>query len=267
MHRRVVESVAVAVAGAGLTSGHELPHEPLSRADFSELLRQCVRHGTLGLLGEVVRRDALQLEPESRAALELQLRAHYAHDLAVEQSLLRVVAELGHSGIDVRVTGPIALARTAYAGVGLRVLDDVHVLVATEDVASATKLVDGLGADDHAVFVHSLPFPRSEVFVPPYRFPLAGFELQALPMPQRLLQLCVSPETPARRGQQVHLRDIAEVVVRERPNLIDVLLLARAWACEAQLATAIVRAWEVLAPSDRPPLVEWASGAGLRVGR
>ncbi len=193
--------------------------------------------------------------------------AQYAHDLTVEQSLLRVVAELGHAGIDVRVIGPIALARTVYVDVGLRVLDDVHVLVAAEDVAPATALAHGLEVDDCAVFVHSLPFPRSEVFVPSYRFPLAGYELQTLPMPQRLLQLCASPETPTRDGQQVHLRDIAEVVVRERPNLIDVLLLARAWACEAELATAIVRAWEVLALSDRPPLVEWASGVGLGVGR
>ena len=251
------EAVAFAIATAGVSSAHELPRDPLTPTECADLVRCCGRQGTLGLLAGVVRRGGLELERESRGVLERQLREQYRHDLRVEQTLLRIVDLLDRDGIDLRVLGPVALARTVYAEAELRGLDDVHVLVAASDVERATARVGDLAREGCEVLVSALPFPAAEVMVPAYRFPLAGYELQALAMPQRLLQLCAY-EVPGRGERQIHLRDIAEVVLRERPNLVDLLLLARAWDCEAEVAESITTTWATLAVADRPPLVEWA---------
>ena len=108
-----------------------------------------------------------------------------------------------------------------------------------------------------------------DLFAPPYRFPLAGYELAALPMPQRLLRAArvVDDEGSDPAGGAVRLmtrRDVAQLVVREQPNLIDVLLMARAWACEPVLARAIAGTWRALglALDPVPPIVRWAEGEG-----
>jgi hypothetical protein len=54
-------------------------------------------------------------------------------------------------------------------------------------------------------------------------------------------------------------RDLVQIVVREQPNLVDVLLMARRWRCEAVVALAVTETWATLRPRARPPIVEWAA--------
>ncbi len=105
--------------------------------------------------------------------------------------------------------------------------------------------------------VRTLPYPRGDLLAPPYRFPLGGYELATVPMPQRLVLLCLDDDR-ARTRRVAHLRDVAEVVVREQPPLVDVLLLARAWGCESELVSTLVATWDVLALTEDPALVTWA---------
>jgi hypothetical protein len=248
-------ALAVAVAAFGLPSQHGLPADPVTPARFGPLLEECIAQEVLGLLGEAVRAGALVVAPPSRAALEEQLRVHARRDLAVEQSLLRIGAALTGADIEWRVLGPAALARTAYPRPELRNLDRVDVLVDRADSPRAELVAAEVGAAEPPGVVRTLPHARRELFAPAYRFPLGGYELEALPMPQRLLELCSVPLVDA---HLVHLRDVAEVVVREHTDLIDVLLLGREWEREAELAATIVTAWDVLALADGPRLVEWA---------
>ncbi len=248
-------ALAAAVAAFGLPSARAVPADPLAPDRFAALLDECIDQDVLGLLGEAVCSGALVVAPASRAALEEQLRVHARHDLAIEQSLLRVGAALTGAAIEWRALGSAALARTAYPRPELRNLDRVHVLVDRADAPRAERLAVELGPATAPGVVRTLPYPRSELFSPAYRFPLGGYELEALPMPQRLLELCIGPHAGARLG---YLRDVAEVVVREHTDLIDILLLARAWECEAELAATIVTTWGVLELAEGPGLVEWA---------
>jgi hypothetical protein len=248
-------ALAAAVAALGLSSARAVPADPLAPARFAALLDECIDQDVLGLLGEAVRGGALVVAPPSREALEERLRVHARHDLAIEQSLLRLGAALTGAAIEWRALGSAALARTAYPRPELRTLDRVHVLVDRADAPRAERLAAELGPAASPGVVRTLRYPRSELFAPAYRFPLGGYELEALPMPQRLLELCTRPHAGAHLG---HLRDVAEVVVREHSDLIDVLLLARGWACEAELAATIVTTWDVLALAQGPRLVEWA---------
>jgi hypothetical protein len=118
-----------------------------------------------------------------------------------------------------------------------------------------------LELDLHRTFVDGafgLTVQLDDLFAPPYRFPLGVCELEALPMPQRLLHACYASALGDWPPRFSSLRDLAQIVLREGPHLVDVLLMARAWRCEVVVAQAITMAWEELGLTDRTPLVEWA---------
>jgi hypothetical protein len=54
------------------------------------------------------------------------------------------------------------------------------------------------------------------------------------------------------------LRDVAQLVLKEQPHIVEVLTMARRWRAEAVVARAMVTTWTELALTDRPPVVEWA---------
>jgi hypothetical protein len=120
-----------------------------------------------------------------------------------------------------------------------------------------------LELDLHRVFVEGafgLTIELDDLFTPPYRFPLAGYELEALPMPQRLLHACYAAALGDWPPRLISLRDVVELILREQPNLVDVLLMARAWRCEIVVARAVTTAWHELAITAQPPIVAWAAG-------
>jgi hypothetical protein len=255
MTRGSVAALRLAVAAFGLPSEHVVPVGGLSSARSAELVDACEQDGILGLLGEAVRGGTLALPDDARANLELRMRARAAQDLAVERALLGLCGALTAAAIEWRAIGAPALARTAYPRPELRSLDRAQVLVDAADRDRARALVDASSATQGEVEV--LHDERTDLFAPPYRFPLGGFELATLPMPHRLLVLCGEHDGEA-SPPVAHLRDVAEVVVREQPNLVDVLLLARAWGREAKLASTLVTTWAALALTEAPALVTWA---------
>jgi hypothetical protein len=105
-----------------------------------------------------------------------------------------------------------------------------------------------------------LTIRTDDLFAPPYRFPLAGYELSPLPMPQRLLSSCYHAVLGDWPPRLIALRDVAQLVLREEPNLLDVLMMARAWRCEVVVARAVTTAWDTLGLTDTPAIVTWAGG-------
>jgi hypothetical protein len=121
--------------------------------------------------------------------------------------------------------------------------------------------VGAIELDVHRTFVegaYGLTVELSDLFAPPYHFPLGGHELDALPQPQRLLHACYAAAFGDWPPRLMSLRDVAQLIVKEQPHILDVLTMARRWQAEAVVARAIVTTWTVLALTDRPPVVEWA---------
>jgi hypothetical protein len=118
-----------------------------------------------------------------------------------------------------------------------------------------------LELDLHRTFVegaYGLTVKLDDLFAPPYRFPLGTTELETLPMPQRLLAASYAAAFGDWPPRLMSLRDLAQLVHREQPNLVDVLLMAREWQCEPIVARAVNLAWDELALTSEPPIVEWA---------
>src|SRR5262249_6728799 len=116
--------------------------------------------------------------------------------------------------------------------------------------------------DLHRTFVegaYGMTVVLDDLFAPPYRFPLGGHELDALPEPQRLLHACYAAALGDWPPRLMSLRDVAQLVLRRLPHIIAAPPMARAWRAEAVVARAISTAWDVLALRERPPLVEWAT--------
>ena len=284
-------SDAVAVAAYGLPTTHEIRGGPFDDDDFRALTSKCEQHRLLGFLAATVRGEHVAVTGEQHEQFETQYAGWLAHDVRLEQMLLRALASLAEASIRSRVFKGVALAHTVYDDPATRVFADVDLLVPSSDfLRSVAVLGDALGAerqqpelrpgfderfgkeamvrtpdglelDLHRTFVdgaYGLTVALDQLFGPPYRFPLGKYELETLPMPARFLQACYAAALGDWPPRLVSLRDVAQLVLRERPNLVDVLLAAREWQCEAVVARAVTAAWEQLAITELPPIVEWA---------
>jgi hypothetical protein len=281
---------ASAIAAYGLPTRHRTDDPRLSEDGFGSLLATCESQRLLGILAKAVREDAVVVSPASEAELETMHRSWLTHALRVERLLLDATAALDRAGIPSRVLKGVALAHTAYADPSDRVFGDLDLLVpgdqlthASETLASALGgsrvqpelrrgfddhfgkevllRVGSLELDLHRTFVegaYGLTVGLDDLFAPPYRFPLGATELEALPMPQRFLHACYSAALGDWPPRLMSLRDVAQLVHREQPNLVDVLLMARAWRCEPVVARAVNLAWDELALTAEPPVVAWA---------
>jgi len=279
-----------AVAAYRLPSRTSFPVESLSDDDFGVLIGSCVAHRVLGLLGEAIGSEALPATDTQRDMLEAELQAWSSHVVRVERLALQVLEAFNVAGVRSRVLKGVGLAHTVYEPADLRVFGDVDLLVAGDDLALAQQVLeqqfrgkraqpelrpgfdcrfgkevlvecDGIEVDLHRVFVDGafgLTIRVDDLFAPPYRFPLAGYELTALPMPPRLLHAAYAAAIGDWPPRLVALRDVAQIVLREEPNLLDVLMMAKAWQCEVILARAIVTAWDELALTVETPLLKWA---------
>ena len=286
-----MSTTAEAIAAFGLRSRHTLDEAELSGDEAIALLHECERDRLLGLLAHAVRDGVLAFDEDARDRLEQLYRAWLGHDVRVERLLIRARARLWRASIPSRVLKGVALAHTAYADPALRVFGDVDLLVPGAQLLAAIDELerefrttrvqpelrpgfdqrfgkevmlrcDGLELDVHRVFVEGalgLTIDTADLFAPPYRFAFGGAELEALPMPQRLLHACYAAALGDWPPRLVSLRDVAQLVIREQPNLLDVLMMADRWQCEAVVARAVNTAWERLRLVDRPPLVEWAA--------
>lgn len=286
----MTDATLAAVAAYRLPSRTSFPSAPMDDDSFAVLVASCVAHRLLGFLGQAVGADALPATDAQRELLEAELQAWAAHMVRVERLTLRVLEAFTAAGVRARVLKGVGLAHTVYEPADLRVFGDVDLLVAGDDLARAQQVLEeqfggkraqpelrpgfdarfgkevlvhcaGIEVDLHRVFVDGafgLTILVDDLLAPPYRFPLAGYELTALPMPQRLLHAAYAAALGDWPPRLVALRDLAQIVVREQPNLADVLLMARAWQCEIVVATAVTSAWDDLALTVETPLLTWA---------
>jgi hypothetical protein len=278
-----------AIAAYGLPSAHTI--ESTDPVDVTTLVADCERERLLGLLARAVRDGRIALSDPERDKVETVVRAWLTHAVRAERVLLDVTLALDRAGIETRVLKGVALSHTAYRDPADRVFGDVDVLVPAHELHRAAEVVarcfltarvqpelragfdDRFGkevmlpvgsveVDLHRTFVEGafgMTVVLDDLFAPPYRFPLGGHELDALPQPQRLLHACYAAALGDWPPRLMSLRDVAQLVLGERPHIIDVLTMARAWRADAVVARAITTAWDVLALTERPPLVEWAS--------
>lgn len=281
---------AAAIAAYGLPTTHTIESVPLDDEAFERVCAACENHRLLGLLTKAVRDEQVVLTEGQHDELELQYRAWLEHALRVERLVLDATLVLDQHRIPSRVLKGVALAHTAYDDPNERVFGDVDLLVPGAQLTRAARVladaldgtraqpelrrgfddrfgkeamlkVRGLELDLHRTFVegaYGLTVRLEDLFAPPYRFPLGVHELEALPMPQRLLHACYAAAFGDWPPRLISLRDLAQIVHREQPNLTDVLLMAREWQCEPIVARAVTLAWDQLALVRRPPLVEWA---------
>jgi hypothetical protein len=283
---------ASAIAAHGLPSRHTIDDAEMTDAEFGALIRECEQHRLLGLLAKAIRDEAVSLAPEHEATFEETYRAWLTHALRVERLLLRATAALDGAGIPSRVLKGVALAHTAYDDPSERVFGDVDLLVPGAQLTRSSEVlaialggrrpqpelrpgfddrfgkevmleIGALELDLHRTFVegaYGLTIGLDDLFAPPYRFPLGVTELEALPMPQRLLHASYAAALGDWPPRLMSLRDLAQVVHREKPNLLDVILMAREWQCEPVVARAVLLAWDTLALTAEPPIVTWARG-------
>ena len=281
---------AAAVAAHGLPSRHAIEGGALDQNGFHRLLSECESHRLLGLMAKAVQDEALELAPEHRATFEASYRAWLTHAVRVERLLLEATTVLDRALIPSRVLKGVALAHTAYDDPNERVFGDVDLLVPAAQLTRASRVlatelggtrpqpelrpgfddrfgkevmlkVASLELDLHRTFVegaYGLTVQFDDLFAPPYRFPLGICELECLPMPQRLLHACYAAAFGDWPPRLVSLRDVAQIIHREKPNLVDVLMMAKAWQCEPIVARAVNLAWDELALTTEPPIVAWA---------
>jgi putative nucleotidyltransferase-like protein len=281
---------AAAIAAFGLPSRLTVDEAALGDEEFDELLWSCEQHRLLGQLGAAIRAGAVRLTDEQERTFEETFRAWLTHCLRIERLVLDATAALDRAGIDSRVLKGVALAHTAYDDPSERVFGDVDLLVPASELTRASRVltrafdaerpqpelrpgfddrfgkevmlkVGGLELDLHRTFVegaYGLTVRFDDLFAPPYRFPLGIVELEALPMPQRLLHASYAAAFGDWPPRLMSLRDLAQLVHREKPNLVDVLLMAREWQCEPIVARAVTLAWDELGLTAEPPVVQWA---------
>jgi hypothetical protein len=284
-------STLAAVAAHGLPSTLEVTTGSFSDDEFHAFISECQEHRLLGLVAAVIRAGGLRITDTQRTEFESRFAGWLAHDIRLEQMLLRALAALADASIRARVFKGVALAHTVYDDPALRVFADVDLLVPSADFGRAVEILgealgthrvqpelrpgfderfgkeamvrtpSGLELDLHRTFVdgaYGLTVAVDQLFGPPYRFPLGRYELETLAMPARFLQTCYSAALGDWPPRLVSLRDVAQLVLRERPHLVDVLMAAREWQCEVVVARAVTTAWAELGLTERPAIVEWA---------
>jgi hypothetical protein len=276
-----------AVAAYGLPSNRHLGAIEL---EIEPLVSECERERLIGLLARAVRDDVCIVTDDVRERIERVFRGWLTHALCVERLLIDATIALDRAGIDSRVLKGVALSHTAYPDPADRVFGAVDVHVPGNQLRAAAQVladrfdapapppelrrgfddrfgkeamikVGAVELDVHRTFVegaYGLTVDLSELFAPPYRFPLGGHELDALPQPQRLLHACYAAAFGDWPPRLISLRDVAQLILKEQPHILDVLTMARRWQAEAVVASAIVATWTELSLTDRPPVVEWA---------
>jgi hypothetical protein len=285
------EPLLRAIAAFGLTDTPALFPEPLPDDRFETLLSACARHRILGLLGAVAESGALPLAPEQRRELDRLLQAWLGHDLRLERLVLEAHEALSEAGIDHRVLKGVALAHLAYPDPSWRVFGDADLLIAASGFDTAVQLLEvrsaaqrefpelrpgfdarfgkeallrtesGLELDLHRTFLEGplgVTIELADLYESPTRFDLAGRALAALPAPQQLIHAAYAAVAGDSVPRLSTLRDVAQIAVELDPDRERVLELAGQWRGRAALAEGLVAAWDVLAPANRPELVEWA---------
>ena len=283
--------LAVVATYGLLGSSHELPDHPLGDAEFDALLAGAIEQRLTGALTSSIASGRL---PATDAQAAQASEAHFdalCRCLELESALLHVVATLNDAGIESRVLKGSATAHLDYPDPALRTFVDLDILVRSEDIEQATRLMvergynrqvaeirpgfdrrfgkgctltspSGHELDLHRTFVtgpFGLTLRLDDLWSNATPWMLAdGHQLLALGREQRLLHACYHAVLGDREPRLVPQRDIAAIALADDLDEVRVRELAYAWRAEYVVAKAISLTWDTLALADETALTAWA---------
>jgi hypothetical protein len=121
--------------------------------------------------------------------------------------------------------------------------------------------VGAIEVDLHRTFVNGAYGTRIDtapIFAEPDRIHLAGRPVRVLPPADRLLHAAYASTLSDWPPRLVACRDLAQVLLVDRPPATEVIERAADWRAGAVLAAGIRAAWRTLRLTDRPALLDWA---------
>lgn len=281
-----------AVAAHGLIDGRGAwPDAPLGDAAWQGLLAGVQSQRLGGLLLAAVRAGDLPTEPHQRAQVAEHHLERSCSALVLERLALQAIDLLQQHGLEVRLLKGSATAHLDYEDPSLRLFADVDLLIRSRDVDAAYSLLtrcgylrrsveprpgfdrrfgkgatftapDGHELDVHRTFVmgpYGVRITLDDLWERSDRVRLGGREVQALDPECRLLHACFHTALGDQPPRLVPQRDIAELLLRTRPDTARVRRLMTAWGAEPVVARAVRTAWHTLglAP-DSTELSQWA---------
>jgi len=293
-----MDDVIAGVAAHGLASAADDEWATVlaeaGTGDWGRVVAACEEHRLLGVLASAVCDGAVRLDSGQHATLESRYRHWLAHDLVVEDVMLRALARLNGAGVRAWVLKGIALAHTVYRDPSLRVFADADLLIEPGKFSEAVSLLTGdFGAervvpelragfderfgreatlrvgpvelDLHRTLVDG-PFglwiPLAELVEHPVEFRIGGTAVAGLGPTQQFVHCCLSAVLGDWPPRLVVLRDIAELLVggpgRPPVDAGAVRSMAARWRAEPAVALAIRRAADDLGLDSDHPLIVWA---------
>lgn len=286
-----VSELARAVAGHGLPGATSTwPERPLDRTGWTKLLRCISRQRLTGLLVEALAAGDLPATPDQLAAASQLHFERICAVLELESELLPVLDAFGAAGVDARVLKGTAVAHLDFLDPAQRLFADVDLLVRSEHIDHAVRVLGGLGLtrqsvqpragfdrrfgkgatfvstsgrefDLHRTFVmgpYGLRLQLDDLWERSDHFDLGGRQVGALDADCRFLHSCYHTalgDTPPRLVPQ---RDVAQMLLTGRLDLDRVKRLMRAWQAEPVVARAVRLTWETLGIADITALSTWA---------
>jgi hypothetical protein len=127
-----------------LRSWPEIPARP-SPVDAESFVRAAARHGLAGFAQHAAERAGWTLPEPARESLRRESLSSAARAVRVHTLLLRSVDALAAVGVVPVVLKGTALARRLYPEPFLRATSDVDLLVGSEQVEQASRVLEGLG--------------------------------------------------------------------------------------------------------------------------
>lgn len=281
------------VAAHGLADGVVAwPDAPLGESAWQSLLSAVRVERLGGLLLAAVRAGALPTEPHQLAQAAQHHLERSCGVLVLERMALDVVELLQQRRIEVRLLKGSATAHLDYEDPSLRLFADVDLLVRSRDVDAAYSLLAGSGylrrsveprpgfdrrfgkgatftapggheLDVHRTFVmgpYGVRIRLDDLWERSDNVALGGHEVPALDPECRLLHACFHTALGDQPPRLVPQRDIAELLLRTRPDPARVRRLMTDWGAEPVVARAVGTAWQTLglAP-DSNELSRWAA--------
>lgn len=279
-----------AVASHGLPTRHQLPLAPVSDEAWAQLLAELRAARLDGHLLAAIRDGAIATTAEQRRTAHRQVRAAQAGALLLQARTIATYDLLASRGIDVRILKGFAVANTAFADPSARLFADVDVLVPSDSFDDAATVLlasgyqrtwpelrlgfdrrygksvlfvapDGLEVDVHRTFVKGpfgLLIDLDDLFRERPCISLSSRPLAILGRTPRFLHACYNAALGNVPPKLAALRDVAQIVLHDPPDLDAVVGTAHRWQGEAVVARALRLAWHELGVLPTVPLVAWA---------
>ncbi|HEX9123124.1 MAG TPA: nucleotidyltransferase family protein [Actinomycetota bacterium] len=279
------ETVVRRVAGFGLAgSGSLLVVEPLDRRAWASVLDRVSEERILGLAAAAVHAGTVAVTEEQRTALLERHREAMLVALILERTLLGLTDRLRAGGVAAVVLKGPAVAHTVYRDPAWRQFGDIDLLVRTEDLRAACRVLvaeglrrrvpeprpgfderfgkgvefgsDGLiEVDLHrtlALGPFGLWIDPGELIDHAVGFSLAGSELQRLDRAGQFLHACMHAVLGSRRPRLLPLRDVAQLAEDDEVDWDLVDDRAERWTVGAVLVRAVRTASRALGWTPPP---------------